>query len=54
MFTYDEAQALTALPKKVEVNEVLKDTLTFDQPIPFVKKFILLSETMKMLHFFMT
>lgn len=44
MFTYEEAQKLIALPKKVEIDGELQDNLEFEQPIPFVKKFILLSE----------
>lgn len=44
MFSYEEVQTLIKLPKKVEVNGELKDSLTFDQPIPFIKKFVLFSE----------
>lgn len=44
MFTYEEAIELVKLPKKVEIEGELRDNVTFDQPIPFIKKFILLSE----------
>lgn len=45
MFTYEEAQELIKLPKKVEINGELQNLLTFEQPIPFIKKYMLLSES---------
>ncbi|MGK9369412.1 DUF6978 family protein [Melioribacter sp. Ez-97] len=45
MFSYEEAQELIKLPKRVEIDGILQNALTFEQPIPFIKKYILLSDS---------
>lgn len=51
MFTSEEAAALIKLTKKVETNGKLNDSLTFDQPIPFNKRYTLGTEENKDLIF---
>ena len=43
MFTFDEAQNLLKLPKKVESNGKLLEKMNLDQSLPFQKRFALLA-----------
>lgn len=43
MFTSEQAQLLLQMPKKVEQNGHLVDSLTFTQPFPFTLRFTLIS-----------
>ncbi len=43
MFTTEQAQYLLQLPKKVEMNGTLQDTITFSQPFPFQERYTLIS-----------
>lgn len=43
MFTSEQSQYLLALPKKVERDGMLQDTITFNQPFPFQERYTLIS-----------
>ncbi len=43
MFTTEQAQYLLQLPKKVEMNGTLQDSITFTQPFPFQERYTLIS-----------
>lgn len=51
MYTFEEVQILINLPKKVNIDGNLQDSLTFEQPVPFIKKYELLSEEDKYVTF---
>lgn len=42
-FTFEQAQYLLQLPKKVEMNGTLQDSITFTQPFPFQERYTLIS-----------
>lgn len=42
--TNEQAEYLVKLPKKIVINEELKDSITINQEFPFNKRFILISE----------
>ncbi len=43
MITKEQSQYLLELPKKVELNGILQNQLTFDQPFPFQERYTLIS-----------
>ncbi|MBI2271437.1 MAG: hypothetical protein HYU69_13925 [Bacteroidetes bacterium] len=43
MLTTEQAQYLLQLPKKVEMEGILQDEITFNQPFPFQKRYSLIS-----------
>jgi hypothetical protein len=43
MFTIEQSQYLLELPKKVQLNGILQDSLTITQDFPFQEKYILIS-----------
>jgi len=43
MFTTEQYQYLLKLPKKVEINGVLENSLAFTQPFPFSERYTLIS-----------
>jgi hypothetical protein len=43
MFSFEEAQYLLNIPKKIEDKGILKDSIAFTQPFPFTKQYKLIS-----------
>jgi hypothetical protein len=43
MITIEQSQYLLGLPKKVELNGILQNQLTFNQPFPFQERYTLIS-----------